>query len=91
MQELLQVLYLRGPMFAHSGQGGRSGQISSNPRSSGGRSPKYSNSNFPDDFGGGGLFGSLSGNIMQLIDNSAQCSINDYFTKNQNNNANLES
>ena len=51
---------LRGPMFAQSGQGGLFGQMSSKPRSSGDRSPKYSNSSFPVDLGGGGLLGSLS-------------------------------
>ena len=54
------VTYRSGPMLAQSGQGGRFGQISSNPRSCGGLSPKYSNSSFPVDFGGGGLLGSLS-------------------------------
>ena len=58
-------------MFAQSGQGGLFGQMSSKPRSSGGRSPKYSNSSFPVDFGGGGLLGSLSRNgiIQEKLDN----------------------
>ena len=53
-------------MLAQSGQGGRLGQMSSNPRSSGGLSPKYSNSSFPVDLGGGGLLGSLSTVIMNI-------------------------
>ena len=47
-------------MLAQSGHGGRFGQMSSKPRSSGGLSPKYSNSSLPVDLGGGGLLGSLS-------------------------------
>jgi len=54
------IFNLRGPMLAQSGQGSCLGQISWNPRSSGARSPKYSNSSLPVDFGGGGRFGSLS-------------------------------
>ena len=53
-------------MFAQSGQGGLFGQMSSKPRSSGDRSPKYSNSSFPVDLGGGGLLGSLSRNKDNL-------------------------
>ena len=62
----LQKSNLSGPMFAQSGQGGRLGQMSSKPSSSGGLSPKYSNSSFPVDFGGGGLLGSLSTNCRKL-------------------------
>ena len=57
---------LRGPMLAQSGQGSLLGQISSKPNNSGGLSPKYSNSSFPEDFGGGGRFGSRSENYWQI-------------------------
>ena len=52
--------HLSGPMLAQSGQGGLAGQMSSKPSSSGGRSPKYSNSSLPVDLGGGGRLGSRS-------------------------------
>ena len=57
---VLFLAYLTGPTTAQSGQGGGTGQTSTNPSSSGERSPKYSNSSLPVGLGGGGRFGSRS-------------------------------